>query len=88
MSDMTLLLTILSALALWAFLTVLVVALLLVLKALEGIRGHLQRITMGVRAIEQETAPLGALANEVGPAMGGLRDALGALGARLDAARR
>jgi hypothetical protein len=88
MPDMTLLLTILSALALWAFLTVLVVALLLVLKALEGIRGHLQRITMGVRAIEQETSPLGALARDVGPAMGELRDALAALAARLAAAGR
>jgi hypothetical protein len=81
---MPLLLTILSVLALWAFLTLLVVGLLLVFKALEGIRTHLQRITMGVRAIEQETAPLGpsaeALAATLGEAGGAVEAAAGRLG--------
>jgi hypothetical protein len=60
-----------------------VVGLLLVFKALEGIRTHLQRITTGVRAIEQETAPLGTLAAGLGPAMQELRTALDALAVRL-----
>jgi uncharacterized protein YoxC len=57
---MTLLLTILSVLAVWAFLTVLIIGLLLILKPLESIRAFLEKITMGVRAIEHQTAPLGA----------------------------
>lgn len=56
---MLLLLTILSVLALWAFLTTLAVGLLLIFKPLEGARKNLQQIAMGVRAIEQETMPLG-----------------------------
>jgi hypothetical protein len=58
---MTLMLTTLSAIALWTFLTLLVVALLLVYKTLEAIRGMLTRIVYGVRAIERETAPLDRL---------------------------
>ena len=81
--NVALVLTILSVLALWAFLGLLVVALLLVFKALEGIRTHLQRITAGVRAIEQETTPLGALAADLGPATHDLRAALDSLAARL-----
>src|SRR5919204_100866 len=61
--EMTLLLTICSVLAVWALLTVLVVGLLLVLKTLESIRGSMEKIAMGVRAIEQETLPLGAHAD-------------------------
>ena len=53
---MTLLLSICSVLAVWALLTVLVLGLLLVLKTLE-------KIAMGVRAIEQQTLPLGAHAD-------------------------
>jgi len=52
--------TILSVLAVWALLGVLVIGLLLVLKTLEGVRGSLEKIAMGVRAIEQETKPLSA----------------------------
>jgi hypothetical protein len=55
---MPLLLTILSVLALWSFLTLLVFGLLLIRKVLEGVRGNMERITMGVRAIERQTAPL------------------------------
>ena len=80
---MPLLLTILSVLALWALLTLLVVGLLLILKPLEAIRGHLQKINAGVRAIEQETSPLEALAGELGPATRELHDALGGLAQRL-----
>jgi uncharacterized protein YoxC len=56
---MPLLLTILSVLALWALLATLIVGLLLILKPLESVRSHMQRIAMGVRAIERETKPLG-----------------------------
>ena len=80
---MPLLLTILSALALWALLTLLVIGLLLIFKPLEAIRGHLQKINAGVRAIEQETTPLEALAGELGPATRELHDALGGLARRL-----
>lgn len=56
---MPVMLTILSVLALWALLGVLVIGLLLILKPLENVRTHLEKIAMGVRAIEQETLPLG-----------------------------
>ena len=55
---MTVLLTVLSVLALWSFLTLLVIGLLLILKPLESVRKHLEQIAMGVRAIETQTAPL------------------------------
>jgi hypothetical protein len=60
---MSLFLTTLSVLAVWALLTLLVIALLLVLKVLESVRGSLRKIAMGVRAIDQETKPLGAHAD-------------------------
>jgi uncharacterized protein YoxC len=53
-----LLLTILSVLAALSFLFLLVVGLLLIYKPLEGIRGTMESITMGVRAIEKQTVPL------------------------------
>lgn len=56
---MPVVLTVLSVLAGWAFLTVLIIALLLIRRVLEGVRRNLEQITMGVRAIEVETAPLG-----------------------------
>lgn len=66
---MTLLLVILSVLALWTLLSLLVVGLLLVLKSLEGVRLHLRKISMGVRAIETETAPLQRHARALGPTL-------------------
>jgi hypothetical protein len=56
---MPLLLTVLSVLALWALLGVLVFGLLFVIKALQGIRTRLEKIAMGVRAIEHQVRPLG-----------------------------
>jgi hypothetical protein len=64
---MTLLLTILSVLAFWAFLNVLMVGLYLIFKPLEGVRIYLEKITMGVRAIERQTRPLAAYSQDVGP---------------------
>ncbi len=59
---MELILTILSVLGAWAFLTVLLIALLLVLKVLDSIKVYMEKIAMGVRAIEQETKPLASQA--------------------------
>ena len=67
---MTLLLTILSVLAGWALLALLMLGLLLILKPLESVRRNLQQITMGVRAIESETLPLGVRAEALGEALG------------------
>lgn len=50
--------TVLSGLALWVLLIALALGLSRVLRALEGTRASLDKIAMGVRAIEQETAPL------------------------------
>jgi uncharacterized protein YoxC len=80
---MELLLTILSVVALWALLTLLVIALLLILKTLESIRGYLEKIAMGVRAIEIETAPLGTHANTVGASLTGTVSALSSVASGL-----
>lgn len=62
MTDLTLLLTILSVLAGVALLSTLVLGLLFIFKPLQNVRRTLRQIAMGVRAIETETAPLGARA--------------------------
>jgi hypothetical protein len=51
-------LTILTGIAVLALLTVLGWALANIAQALEAITGSLEKIAMGVRAIEKETAPL------------------------------
>ena len=79
MTSVTLLLTIVSVFALWAFLTELVVGLLLVFKVLESIRGALERITFGVRAIERETAPVDRLIRDFPEATEKLHRALSQL---------
>lgn len=50
----------LSVLAVWALLGVLAVGLLLTLKALQSIRGWFEKVLVGVRAVEQQLAPLDA----------------------------
>ncbi len=55
---MQLLLTILTALALWTLLIALIAGLLLILRSLQSIRGYLEKINFGVRAIEKETEML------------------------------
>ncbi len=57
---MTLIMAMLSVLAVWIFLLVLVFGLLIIWKALESVRGSMEKIAMGVRAIEKETDPLAA----------------------------
>ncbi|MBA3725019.1 MAG: hypothetical protein H0W86_00870 [Armatimonadetes bacterium] len=54
---MTLLLTILSALGLWALLIILIIGLFLIYKVLDSVRRSLEQIAMGVRAIDSETKP-------------------------------
>jgi hypothetical protein len=54
------LLTILSVLAAWALLGVLLVGLLLVVKSLQSIRHWFEKTTVGLRAVEHQTADLGA----------------------------
>ncbi len=82
-ASMPLLLTMVSALAVWAFLTTLVVGLVLIFKPLEAVRGHVQRILAGVRAIETETSPLLDLTKRLPDAAATLRESLDPLAARL-----
>lgn len=79
MTSMMVLLTLVSALALWAFLTELIVGLLLVFKTLESIRGTMERIAFGVRAIERETAPVDRLVTDLPRATDELHQALSGL---------
>ena len=53
------LLTSLSVLAGWSLLGTLVAGLFAILTSLQRVRRSVEQITMGVRAIETETAPLG-----------------------------
>jgi hypothetical protein len=83
-----LLLTLLSVMALWSLLTLLVLGLLVILKTLESIRGYLQKIAMGVRAIEMETAPLASHAEVVAESLGTTIHGLTAVVARLSDVER
>ena len=58
---MELLLTILTALAAATLLVALVVALFLILRALQSVRKYIEKINWGVRAIEKETEMLGGV---------------------------
>jgi hypothetical protein len=52
------LLTVLSVVAAWTLIGVLLVALLLVVKELQSIRHWFEKITVGVRAVEHQTSAL------------------------------
>jgi hypothetical protein len=52
------LLTVLSAIGAWALIGALLVGLLLVFKELQSIRHWFEKITVGVRAVEHQTATL------------------------------
>src|SRR5581483_5994683 len=75
--DVRVILAILSVLAGWSLLGALAAGLLLILKPLERVRASLRKITMGVRAIEQETAPLGGGAETLIGSLGAAADTLG-----------
>jgi hypothetical protein len=77
------LLTCLSVLAGWSLLGALAAGLLLILKPLEGVRASLRKITMGVRAIEDETRPLGSGAGTLIESLGGAAETLGSATRRL-----
>ncbi len=85
---MRVLLTILSVLSGWALLAVLMVGLRLILKPLERNRGYLEKIVWGVRAIEQQTVPLGAHADALAASLGETGDAVGAAADQLDKVSR
>ena len=80
---MRVLLAILSVLAGWSLLGAIAAGLLLILKPLEGVRASLRKITMGVRAIEQETQPLGPGASNLVGSLGGTAETLGSATQRL-----
>jgi hypothetical protein len=80
-----LLLTCLSVLAGWSLLGTIAAGLLLILKPLERIRGTMRKITMGVRAIEQETHPLGPGATTLIGSLAATAETLGSVSGRLDA---
>lgn len=81
---MVLLLTVLSVLAVWALLGLLVVGLLLIFKALDSVRRNLEQIAMGVRAIETETAPLGSNAMRLRDNIGDVTHAVDDLAGSLE----
>lgn len=85
---MTLLLTVASVLAASILLTVLALGLLLIVKPLQSVRGYLEQVAMGVRAIEThaESIPtgLGELTEHLEP----LGDDLGRAADRLEAVGR
>jgi hypothetical protein len=70
-------LAVLSVLAGWSLLGALAAGLLLILKPLEGIRASLRKVAMGVRAIEDETRPLGPGASTLIGSLGGTAEVLG-----------
>lgn len=85
---MMLLLTVLSVLTVWALLGVLFIGLLLILKSLQSVRGWLERVNMGLRAIEQQIKPLGCRAETTAAVLGDVGEALGATARHLADAGR
>ena len=85
---MRLVMTILSVLAGWSLLGTIAAGLLLVLKPLESIRASMRKITMGVRAIEEETRPLAPGATTLIGSLGATADTLGSVSGRLEAIAR
>ena len=82
--EATLLLTILSVLGLWTLLGVLILGLYFILKPLQGIRGYLEKVAMGVRAIEQQTVALREQPAQVREALGRAEAALASLAEPLE----
>jgi hypothetical protein len=75
------LLTVLSVVAAWTLIGVLLVGLLLVVKELQSIRHWFEKIIVGVRAVEHQTSGLperaAALSTSMREALEALRDASG-----------
>lgn len=72
------LMAILTVLAVWSFLSVVAIGLLLLIKSLQSIRRWLEQIVMGLRAVEHHTASLGPHVNGL---TSSLDEAVGAVGA-------
>ena len=85
---MQLLLTVLSGLALLTLLVALLVALVRVQRALDGINVSMSKIAMGVRAIESETGLLKAGAPTTLAAVTALADGGEVIAARLGSAEQ
>lgn len=85
---MTALMTLASVLAAALLLSILTVGLLLIVKVLQSVRGYLEQIAMGVRAIEKQSASIptgmGTLMERFSP----LSDDLQRAAERLDVAGR
>ncbi|MBW3577281.1 MAG: hypothetical protein KY462_06000 [Actinobacteria bacterium] len=80
---MPVVLMILSVLAAWALLGVLATGLLLIVKALQSIRGWFEKVVVGVRAVEQQLAPLDAYARALSASTTDTAAALDAAARRL-----
>lgn len=80
----SLLLVILSVLLTLGFVTALIVALFLVRTVLESVRGSLEKIALGVRAIERQVEPLGRAVPEAGPSIEDTARAVSAMADRLE----
>ena len=80
--------TVLSGLALWVLLIALIMGLSRVLRALEGTRSSLDKIAMGVRAIEQETSPLPRSIDGINSSFGSLAGGLGSVREHLESVDR
>ncbi len=78
----------LSVLAAWSLLAVLVVGLGLLLMPLQSIRRRMEKIVWGVRAIEQQTRPLGAHTDAFVASLGETGDAVSAAADQLDKVSR
>ena len=74
---------VLSVVAVWALLTVLAFALLLVRKSLESARTHLQHVAMGVRAIDKQTQPMRDTPRVFAQSLREAAELIGAAGDRL-----
>lgn len=77
------LLMVLSVLAAWGLLGVLASALLLTMKSLQSIRGWFEKVTSGLRAVEQQTLPLGSRAEELAATLTAATAAMDAAAQRL-----
>ena len=85
---MPLLLTVLSVLALWSLLAVLVFGLWLMRNVLESVRRRLEQVVIVVRTVEAQTEPLGALAAEFAQELTSTVGELAPLGRALDGIAR
>jgi hypothetical protein len=80
---MILLLVILSLVAVLALLGVLIYGLFFILSGLQGVRHHLEKIAMGVRAIEHQVRPLGPRTHAVAGSLNRVAEAAGNVAAGL-----